>query len=362
MGQIRKRGGVWWIRYYRNGQRFEESAHTDKRDEARDLLKQREGDVARGVPLTAKIGRLRFEDAAADLVTDYKINGKRSVGHVERHVKRLKVYFGGMRLAAINGAEIRKYVEKRQTAGAANATINRELAALRRMFTLAVDAGKLISRPKIRLLAEHNARQGFFEPAQFAAVLGHLSAALQAVATFAYYTGWRKSEILALDWRRVDRAAGIVRLDVGTTKNGDGREFAYGEVDDLDAVIERQWTAHQALAKAGTLCPLVFHRKGKPIKGLQKAWTSACVAAGCPGRLLHDCRRTSVRNLERAGVSRSVAMKLTGHKTENVYRRYAIVSSGDLTDAARKLQALTGTIAGTIDTIANTPTERKASA
>ena len=201
------------------------------------------------------------------------------------------------------------------------------------MFTIAVDAGKLISRPKIRLLQEHNARQGFFEAHQFAAVLRHLPAPLQAVATFAYFTGWRKSEILALDWRRVDRAAGIVRLDVGTTKNYDGREFAYRALADLDAVIERQWTAHQALAQTGTLCPLVFHRKGKRIVGMQKAWTSACVRAGCPGRLLHDCRRTTVRNLERAGASRSVAMRLTGHKTENVYRRYAIVSSGDLARA-----------------------------
>jgi integrase len=362
MGQLRKRGGVWWVRYYRNGQRFEESAHTAKRDEARDLLKQREGDIARGVPLTAKIGRLRFDDASADLVTDYKINGKRSVGHVERHVARLRAYFGGMRMSAINGAEIRRYIEKRQTAGAANATINRELAALRRMFTLAVDAGKLISRPKIRLLQEHNARQGFFEVDQFAAVLRHLPAPLQAVATFAYYTGWRKNEILTLDWRRVDRRAGIVRLDVGTTKNDDGREFAYRQIADLDAVVERQWAEHQALAKNNTLCPLVFHRKGKPIRGLQKAWTSACKAAGCPGRILHDCRRTTVRNLERAGVSRSVAMKLTGHKTESVYRRYAIVSSGDLADAARKLQALTGTISGTIGPISETPAADKASA
>jgi hypothetical protein len=98
----------------------------------------------------------------------------------------------------------------------------------------------------------------------------------------------------------VDRTAGIVRLDVGTTKNHDGRELAYRALADLDALIEQQWTAHQALAKKGTICPLVFHRKGKSIKGLQKAWTSACKAAGCPGRLLHDSRRTTVRNLERA--------------------------------------------------------------
>jgi integrase len=239
---------------------------------------------------------------------------------------------------------------------------------------LAVDAGKLLARPKVRLLSEDNARQGFFEREQFVSVLGHLSGPLQAVALFTYFTGWRKSEILALEWRRVDRKAGIVRLDVGTTKNGDGREFAYGALPDVKAMIDRQWAAHEAMAKAGplrtrftgsnaepvsggsrtdppeqrpTLCPFVFQRNGKRIPSFRKAWIAACKLAGCPGRIPHDFRRTAVRNLERAGVSRSVAMKLTGHKTENVYRRYAIVSSGDLADASRKLHALTGTISGT---------------
>jgi hypothetical protein len=78
MGQIRKRGGVWWIRYYRNGRRYEESARTDKFTEAETLLKQREGDIAKGMPISAKIGQLRFEDAAQDLLTDYEVNGRRS--------------------------------------------------------------------------------------------------------------------------------------------------------------------------------------------------------------------------------------------------------------------------------------------
>jgi integrase len=346
MGSLRQRGRIWWIKYYREGRPFEESARTDKYDEARDKLKRIEGDVARGVPMTAKIGRLRFEDAAADLVTDYRINGKRSIGHVERNVKYLKTQFGSRRLAELTGADVRRYVEHRQKDGYANATINRELAALRRMFTLAVDAGKLIAKPKIKMLSENNARQGFFEREQFVSVLGHLSAPLQAVATFAYYTGWRRSEILGLDWQRVDRTARIVRLDVGTTKNKDGREFHYGALADVRTMLDAQWTAHEALRKAGTLCPSVFQRfGGKAVKSFRKAWITACKAAGCPGRIVHDFRRTAVRNLERAGVSRSVAMKVTGHKTEAVYRRYAIVSSGDLADAGRKLQAMTTGVA-----------------
>ena len=59
-----------------------------------------------------------------------------------------------------------------------------------------------------------------------------------------------------------------------------------------------------------------------------------------PGRYVHDLRRTAVRNLERAGVPQSVAMQLTGHKTEVVYRRYAIVAEGDLREGLAKLARL----------------------
>lgn len=91
---------------------------------------------------------------------------------------------------------------------------------------------------------------------------------------------------------------------------------------------------------ADRLIPSVFHRDGAPIKSFQAAWVEACKRAGAPGLLVHDLRRTGVRNLERAGVSRSVAMKLTGHKTESVYRRYAIVSERDLAEGVQKLAAL----------------------
>ena len=104
----------------------------------------------------------------------------------------------------------------------------------------------------------------------------------------------------------------------------------------------------------GRIIPWVFHPQGKPIKDFRGAQT-ACEAAGVPGRLFHDLRRTAVRNLERAGVPRSVAMLMTGHKTEAVYRRYAIVSEADLHHAAKQLHAATGTISGTVTVIQGSP-------
>jgi integrase len=105
----------------------------------------------------------------------------------------------------------------------------------------------------------------------------------------------------------------------------------------LDALVAEQWRQHEALQKAGTICRYVFHRNGKRIKTFKGAWKAACEAAGCPGRIPHDLRRSAVRNMERAGLSRSVAMQLTGHKTEAVYRRYAITSEADLREGVDRL-------------------------
>lgn len=170
------------------------------------------------------------------------------------------------------------------------------------------------------MLAEHNVRTGFFEAAQFAAVKPQLPAALQPVAEFAYLTGWRvPSEVLPLEWRNVDLQAGTVTLDPGTTKNDDGRTIYLTAA--LRTLLEAQMAAAAALQARDVITPYVFHRHGKPIRDFSTAWLAACVAAGCPGKLLHDFRRTAVRNSVRAGVPERVAMAMSGHKTRAVFDR-----------------------------------------
>jgi integrase len=135
-------------------------------------------------------------------------------------------------------------------------------------------------------------------------------------------------------------------------KNREGRSFMLFPA--LRACLERQRAITDALQREhGCIIPHVFHRTvtsrrrktirpGVPIKGFRRAWRTACRAAVVPGAIPHDFRTSAVRSLERAGVSRSVAMKMTGHKTESVYRRYAIVSEGDLRAAAGRLADLYG--------------------
>jgi integrase len=209
------------------------------------------------------------------------------------------------------------------------------------MYSLAVKSERLQRMPYIEMLKENNARRGFFERPQFEAVRAHLPAYAQPAATFAYITGWRlKSEILSLTWRQVDFRAGTIRLEPGTTKNREGRTFPM--TPELRALLEVQHKATQEKQKkAGSIIPWVFHwtKKGRQLKGFTKAWRKACRDAGVPGRIPHDFRRTAVRNLERAGVPRSTAMAMVGHRTEAIYRRYAIVDEAMLREGATKLAA-----------------------
>jgi integrase len=103
--------------------------------------------------------------------------------------------------------------------------------------------------------------------------------------------------------------------------------------DELRTLLAALWVEHEALRKQGVICPFVFHRRGRRIKSFRGAWAKACVDAGYPGKIPHDFRRSAIRDMERARLSRSVAMQLTGHKTEAVYRRYAITSEADLRES-----------------------------
>jgi integrase len=335
---------MWWIKYQVGGRPQCVSSNSEKKADAKKLLREREHLTDTGAPITANVGRVTFEDAAKDLITDYTTNRRRSLRVVELRVKKhLTPVFGRRRLMSITTTDARAFAARRQAAGASNASINRDLIILKRMCSLAMQAGKLTVRPYLPLLKEHNIRQGFFEPAQFTSVRQHLPAHMRGIVAFAFITGWRTpSEILPLEWRQVDMNAGEVRLDAGTTKNGDGRVFPFTR--ELRRVLNDQQQIAEQLKQAGVITPHVFvytvgQKTGKQIteSGFNKAWRKARVAAGCPGRIPHDFRRTAVRNLVRAGVPERVAMQLTGHKTRAVFERYNIVSAGDLRDAARRL-------------------------
>ena len=203
----------------------------------------------------------------------------------------------------MKGTDVLRYATLRLPENAKPATINRELAALRAAYRLGLDNDTILAMLRIRLLPENNARQGFADAKQVAAICRHLSPDLADAVQFMFMTGWRsRSEVLPLRWPQVDLAGGFVRREPGTTKNSEGRAFPL--IPELRALVERRQAITRRCERAqGRIIAHVFHRYGRPIKSLRRAWMTACKKAERPGLLPHDLCRSAVRNLERAGIS-----------------------------------------------------------
>src|SRR5215831_14354048 len=200
-------------------------------------------------------------------------------------------------------------------------------------------AGRSSPRCRASSSCPNNVRKGFAEAKQVDAICKRLKPDVADGVRFALVTGWRRAEVFSLAWSQVDWNGGFVRLEPGTTKNREGRSFPLTPA--LRVLLERRQELTRGCERGqARIIPLVFHRSGRRIESFRRSWKEACKKAGLPGLLFHDLRRSAVRNLERAGVPRSVAMKLTGHKTESIYRRYAIVAESDLREAGAKLSAM----------------------
>lgn len=330
-GNIYLRGRIWWVRYYFRGKAYTETTRSENEKDAWALLKRRRGEREGGKLIGPRAERITFEELSDNLIADYRINRKRSLRSVELSIRHLKETFALKRAVDITTEQIRKYIVQRQEGGAANASINRELSALKRMFKLAIISDSLSRTPYIPMLEENNARQGFLEHADFLALRKNLPDYLKDPVTFLYLSGWRLGEMQTLEWRDVDLAGHVIRLRPQNSKTKTPRLLLLG--GELLEVIQR------AQEKRRLDCPLVFHTDRIPIGDFRKAWKAACTAAGLTGIIVHDLRRTAVRNMVRAGIPERVAMALSGHKTRSVFDRYNIVSESDLMEATERLQA-----------------------
>lgn len=352
MGSFYKRGAVYWIQYYRNGKPYRESAKTKKESEAKRLLRMREGEISEGKIPGIHFDKVRFNDLADDFLSDYRINERKSHNRAELSVRQLKTFFDGYRVPEITTPRIQRYIEKRLQDKKSNATINRELSALKRILNLGLrqTPPKVDRVPYIPMLKENNIRKGFFEHSDFIKLREALPSYLQGFVTFAYKTGWRVSEIRDLKWAQVDLEHSIVRLESGETKNNEARTVYLD--DELKAVFLNQKARQKELGKI-SLYVFTNPKGTDKIRHFRKSWETACTNAKIGNKLFHDFRRTAVRNMVRAGIPERVAMMISGHKTRSVFERYNVVSETDLKLAAQKqeayLQAQTDTISSTIE-------------
>lgn len=341
----RKGSTLWWISYYHGKHEVRESSGSTNPKDAEKLLKHRLEEIgADNLGLKTFVGpsgeRVLLGELLDALESDLRLRGLRSFSRLLSQVKRIRAEFGDRRVVDVTAELVDQYIESRLRDGARPATVNRETGVLVQAFRLAVDRKKLSMAPKIRKLSEKgNARQGFFERADFERVAAGLSEYLRGFTWFGYLSGWRKGEIASLRWTDVDRSEQIIRLRPEHSKNAEGRVLALeGELWNL---IERQWQSRQYKRPDGVsgVSQLVFHWRGEPIREFRKTWASACKAANVPGMLFHDLRRTAIRNMVRAGVPERVAMGISGHKTRDVFDRYNIVSEADIRQAVKQVQA-----------------------
>jgi integrase len=334
-GRTFKRRDTWWIAIYVDGREHRESAKTRDEGAAQKYLRRKLKEVHAheldpSKPFLSQRDRKRsVSDLMDALQADFEIRGKWSP-QARTNMQHVRSAFGSIRATALTAEQIDEYIQRRLSQGAAKASVNRMTQLLKQAYGLAE-----LPAPRIRRLDESdNVRRGFFIEPEVRRVIANLPSELSDFTLFAWLTGMRKGEIASLRWEDFD--GDCIRLRAEDAKNGTARLIPLeGELVQL---IERRKTERQFEANGlATMSERIFHRAGEPIREFRKSWATACRLAGVR-RLFHDLRRSACRNMVAAGVAQVTAMQLSGHKTDSMFRRYAIVAENDMRAALRMTQ------------------------
>jgi integrase len=351
-GRIYRRNAspIWTLAYWGpdattgKWREIRESSHSTDENKARRLLRRRVQEIAnhragRGRFIGPPQDKITVRELLSALVRDYETRRLRSLPQCVSNVRHLTRHLGNELAVSLRRDRLNWYVGIRRSEGASDTTIDRETEKLGRAFQIAIDESRLAFKPKIpRLVKMHsNARQGFFEYADFKAVADATADAdVRDFLWWMFYTGMRPKEIRSLTWDAFDRETWTLTLAARDAKTGHGRTFPLGGA--WREIIERRLVAREFG------CAFVFHHKGRRMADATRlrAFRSACRRAGVEGMLTYDLRRTAVRNMLQAGIDERVAMAVTGHVTRSTFDRYRIVNSANLRDAAAKLSGYVG--------------------
>lgn len=331
----------WYLSYWHAGQEYRETTGTADFDAAKTKLRKKLDELAsvrRGLEpfVDPQAKRVTVSELLDALEADMTLRGVKALAHAKAHMKPVRDAFGPWRAAELTSEAVDRQIERWLAEGVARATVNRRTQLLGQAFRLGRERHRVVQGPTFRHLSETNARRGFFARAVFEAVVAALPVYLQDVARFGYSTGWRRGEILGLTAANVDLRLGELRI--GDSKNGEGRVIPLRNEDgSLNAVGEIVQRRMAQRVVGDRLVPWLFHHDGRPITDFRKAWTSACKAAGVPGALFHDLRRTFCHDAAEAGNDYKSIMDWTGHKTTSTFLRYRIVNLAGMKRAAQRV-------------------------
>jgi integrase len=332
-GTIYKQPGcsTWTVQYFQSGRRVREASGSEDYRAAQQLLTKRLAAVDAGEVIESLRKRAPVSELWEGLVMDYRINDRKSAKYLKYRWTHLSPVFGNMPAANVSHDAVQRYICTRIEEGASNATVNRELSALKRALRLGCRNQKVRVMPFLPAkLKESNVRQGFIEDAAFDKLVANCSEPwLRLFLEIGYSYGWRKAEILNLRCGQVSIEAQTIRLDPGTTKNDEGRQVSM--TVRICALVR---CAVQGKSKDDFL---LTRPNGKPVRSFRGSWSNLTKAA-LEGTLVHDLRRSGARQMRQAGVPESIVQKIGGWKTRAMFERYAIVDNADMKRATVQLE------------------------
>jgi len=307
---VYKKDQIWYIDYYCEGKRHREAIGPNRKM-AESVLAKRKTLIAENRHLdVVRKPKFTFDQLAKEYMVYAKTN-KRSWLRDDLSVRTLATSFDGKRLADISGLALENYKKKRLET-VSPATVNRELACFKHMYTKAIQWGMATVNPvkAVRLLRENNNRIRYLTCDEVALLLQELPEDLISLVSFALHTGMRKGEILALKWNDVDLKQKLIF--VRGSKNGEKRELPMAD--------EVSWR-FVSLPKTSTYV-FDFGNRNR-IEAIRKGFTSALKKAGIEDFKFHDLRHTFASHLVMAGVDLLTVKELLGHKSISMTLRYA---------------------------------------
>jgi integrase len=345
--------GAYHILYYVEGKRYRKRIGPNLR-QAEAVLGKKRTEIREGRFFEKPQRVTTTFDQLASAYLSYARQNKRSWNRDETSILKLSEVFRGKKLTDITPAAVEHYKTQRMASTTmygrppAPATVNRELACLKHMFSVArkglihLPGGAPNENPvsSVKFLDEHNILDRVLTAEEFRRMVNLSPDYLKPIVLCAYYTGMRKAEILGLTWGRVDLKAGFIRLREVDTKTGERRSIPIGR--ELRDVLQ---SLPLALDSHGNRVPYVFTRNGQRIRSIREIFSRVCREAGLADVVFHTLRHTATTNLRRAGVDALTAMKITGHKTMAVFKRYNTIDEPDLSAAQERVDAYINTTA-----------------